>query len=182
MGRYVTIAADSFLIKSFLIDEGSDGKTHVTSAEVAFAEEWASDHIDEALGKTFPKLTDVPATPTLIKQIALLLASSFIRLMVLAGNAPNEDEHTDKMQAMGDGMLSSLVKGKIGIRLADGTFDPDFPGPTFLQVDDAPEESERRFFIQLNRTFEEMEHLNQIEAPETDVFTDSLYIEDGSRS
>ena len=177
MGRYVVLSEDSFFIKRFLVDKGPASKLHITTAEKTFAEEWADDHVDECLGKIFSSLTGDPPTPNTIREIAIDLASHKVRLMVLAGNAPNEDEHTDGLLEKAKKLLLDIVEGRCGIKNRDGTFDPKFPGPARLAVEE--QVADVRFFTQLNRPFETMDHVTPTENPESDEFSDPNYIEDG---
>ena len=167
MGCYVTLSEDSFFLKRIFFSTPPGALDHLTPAEVSFAEDWAKAKIDGCLGKSFPCLPD---TPLMIQEIALDFASWKLRKMVLAGNAPNEDEHTEGLLERAEGWLADLSRGRCGLLLTDDTFDPDFLPP-------APDEqdADRRFYTQVNEDFQRMDHLNDEEKPETDKFTEVDY-------
>lgn len=180
MGRYVLIADNSFFLKR-VFKAVAAGEPHMTAAEIAHAEDWSANKIDEFLGLIGDPFPALPDTPVVIQDIALLLSASRIRRMLLAGNAPNVDQHTDRLEQEALVQLRGILHGVVGVRMKDGTPHPIFSGPTGGErfAKQAPEAS-RRFHIQTNLPFERMDHLTDEEKPETDKFSDPLYTEEVS--
>ena len=176
MGRYATVAGNEFFLKR-IFKSTFPGEPHLTADEILEAEEWVDDYIEGRLGLTFPSGTD---TPPLIRSIARKLLGHRLRHMLLAGNAPNQDEHTQNLLDEANEELDAIMGGRLAVRLRDTTVHPVFDGPSGGRKSAENPDEERRFHVQKNRPFERMDHLNNVEQPVDEKFSDPNYDQETS--
>lgn len=107
--------------------EGIDvGPEHaVKPKDVDEAEGWARQEIEETLGKAWDA-TDLALVPPTVQLVAHLLGAAFV-LDIAHRNDPADHAGADYRKQAEDIMMK-LRKGARGLRLADGSWDIDFPG------------------------------------------------------
>jgi hypothetical protein len=174
MGKYATLEENTFYIKR-LFELIGTGETHFTEEERVQADNWGSAMVDAYLGNvTIPTGID---TPILINEVALALSSHRLLRNLVVANAPNQDEHVNALRDTAIATLKDIRHGRISLILLDGSLHPDYVGPSdghrFAPQNDV--DHLRRFFTQINRPFEKMEHLTSEEAPENEQYTDPDY-------
>jgi hypothetical protein len=173
-------STDCFYLKRVdVISTCGDGA--IKLVELEKAARWACEYIDGILanknGECFGSGT---ATPCMVNDIAMQLASYKLLTYVYVGNAPNEDDYAEALFTQAKETLKLIKAGELGIILADGTCSPCYPPPDGADGKfTADNDCLKRFFIHPNTPFEQMQHWNDDERPEkTTKFVDCCYDDD----
>ena len=92
--------------------------------EITKCEGYADTLIEGYLGKSW----DFSAPPEIIEQVADLLASSKAWQFLHTGQSPKQSEYAEGLRKEAIDLISEIRAGKIGIKMADGTWDEDYSG------------------------------------------------------
>jgi len=155
-GKYIDVEVGKVYLKKIFLSMGvSVDNLDLTASEVEYAETWAENQIDSRLGLVFAVF---PATPLLIRDIALELAAYKLRQFLLAANAPNLDDHTNALRDEAEGLIEDIFHGRRSVIMPDGSYHPRYPGPSggarFAEQGAA---QLRRFFTNMDVPFVQME-------------------------
>ena len=173
-GKYIDVVVGTIYLKKFFLSVGvTIDNLDLTEFEVDYAETWAENRIDSRLGVMFgPTPGD---TPLLIRDIALALTAVKCRQFMLTANAPNLDDHVENLKKEAEDTIEDLLHGRRTLWLTDGTVHPEFQGPSDgVRFAEQQESALRLFFINMDRTFFEMEQEREPDGIEEE-FHDGIY-------
>lgn len=158
--KYIdTIAGAMYLKKIFLSMGVGVDNLDITAEEIAYCETWAENQIDGYFGITFPVF---PATPLIIRDIALALTAYKVRQFLVTANSPNEDDHTNAIRDEAMKLMHEIIHGNVSIIMPDLTYHPRYPGPSGgARFTEQPENALRRFFINMDKDFYQMDQARE---------------------
>lgn len=115
---YVNLRENSRYLKE--VEKGANRE--MRDDEILACEERSDAYIEGRLGKTWD------TTPKIIEEIADLLASSRAWFFLHSGQSNTSCEFAKSLQEEAEKMLKEIVSGALGIRLANGAWDEEYPG------------------------------------------------------
>lgn len=179
--KYIDVVAGVLYLKKIFASIGvTVDNLDLTPEEIAYAETWAENRIESRLGVVFAM---TPATPLLIADIALALASYKLRQFLLTANAPNLDDWTIDLKKEADELIEDIFHGRRSVIMPDGSFHPRYPGPSDgKRFAEQEETALRRFFINMDKPFLAMEQSREDTVGEPGIeqeFHDNVHHEDG---
>jgi len=150
--KYIDVITGTFYLKKIFLSMGVGvDNLDITAEEIAYCETWAENQIDGLFGLSFPLF---PATPLIIRDIALALTAYKIRQFLVTANSPNLDEHTNEIRDEAYRLIQSIIHGDFSIIMPDLSYHPKYPGPSggerFMVQ---PESSLRLFFTNMDKEF-----------------------------
>lgn len=117
---YKSLREKSRFLKELTIGSNATLRTD----EITEAEEYADSLIEGFLGKSWPS----GSVPDLIEKLADMLGSAQIYRFLLKGQTPKKSEYATSLEEKATGLLNSILDGRVGLKLPDGTWDEDYPG------------------------------------------------------
>jgi hypothetical protein len=108
-----------------IIDTAGNAKA-LRDDEITRCEEYATSTIEGFLGKSWA-LAD---TPDKIRDIADMLGSSKAYYFLHTGQTPLQSEYAKNLKDDAMAELKLIKDGDMGLKLPDGSWDEDFPGPS----------------------------------------------------
>lgn len=119
---YFTLQASKGLISGIKVGSNED----VRPDDLVAAEAWAQAQIEEYLGKSWDDSS--PAlVPTSLAEIAHQLGAAYVLRIAHHAN-PDGQEVAEKLESAAKAELQDIRQGKKGIKLPNGTWDPDYRG------------------------------------------------------
>ena len=157
-GKYIDVIVGEIYLKKIFSSFGvAVDNLDITAPEIDYAETWAENRIDSRLGLSFPM---TPATPLIIRDIALLYTSYQLRRFLVTANSPNLDDHTQDLKEEADEMMEDIFHGRRSVIMPDLSFHPRYPGPSGgMRFSSQGSAQLKRFFTNMDRPFVTMEQM-----------------------
>ena len=120
---YLSLSEKSRYLKAVL----TEGKNKaLRGEEITSCEEYAEAIIEGRLGKSWAP----GSVPKIIEHVADLLGSAKAYDFLHTGQAPVQSEYAKSLRDQAKELLKEISDGEIGLKLPDGTWDNDYPGPS----------------------------------------------------
>ena len=108
----------------YLKEVGKGAGRDLREDEITTCEDFANVYIEGYLGKSWAS----DSVPKMIEQIADMLASSRAWIFLHSGQVPKNNEYGKELKAEAKEMLKEIIKGVLGLKMPDGSWDSDYPG------------------------------------------------------